>query len=172
MLIHDKAYLSTFYVFQALFMYFIVVVPKSRPTLCDPMDCSMPGSSVLHYLLEFAHIHIHWMDDAILLMMMMVILSSEPFSFCSKYFLALGSFPMSQLFASDGWSIGSSASASDLALNIQGWLPLWLTGLVSLQSKGHSKFFYRTTIWKHQFFSVQSSLWFKSHLYMAIAKKS
>ena len=102
----------------------------------------------------------------------LTILSSEPFSFCSKYFLALGSFPMSQLFASGGWSIGASASASVLALNIQGWFPLWLIGLVSLQSKGHSKVFYSTTIWKHQFFSVQSSLWFKSHLYMAIGKKS
>ena len=73
------------------------------------------------------------------------------------YFLALGSFPVSQLFASGGRSIGASASASVLALNIQGWLPLWLIGLVSLQSKGHSKVFYRATIWKHQFFSVQSS---------------
>ena len=52
----------------------------------------------------------------------LTILTSEPFSFCSKYFLALGSFPMSQFFASVGWSIGASASASVLALNIQGWI--------------------------------------------------
>ena len=100
----------------------------------------------------------------------LTILSSEPFSFCHKYFLALGSFPMTQLFASGGQSIGASASTSVLPLNFQGWLPLWLIGLVSLQSKGHSKVFYRTTIWKNQFFSVQSSLWFNSHLYMATGK--
>ena len=42
-------------------------VAKSCLTLCDPMDCSMPGSSVLHYLPEFAQIHIHWVGDAIYL---------------------------------------------------------------------------------------------------------
>ena len=40
-------------------------VTQSCPTLCDPMDCSMPGSPVLHYLLELAQTHVHWIDDAI-----------------------------------------------------------------------------------------------------------
>ena len=40
-------------------------VAQSCPTLCDPMDCSMPGYRVLHYLLEFAHTHVHWVSDAI-----------------------------------------------------------------------------------------------------------
>ena len=42
-----------------------LVLCKSCPTLCDPKDCHTPGSSVLHYLLEFAQIHVHWVDDAI-----------------------------------------------------------------------------------------------------------
>ena len=62
-----------------------------------------------------------------------------PFSSCLQSFPASGSFPISQLFASDGQSIGASASASVLTMNIQDSFPLGLTGLVSLQSKGVSK---------------------------------
>ena len=69
------------------------------------------------------------------------ILSSViPFS-CLPAFPASGSLPMSQLFASSGQSIGASASASVLPKNIQGWFPLRLTGLISLQSKGLSTVF-------------------------------
>ena len=66
---------------------------------------------------------------------------------------------MSQLFTLGGQSIGSSASASVLPLNIQGWFPLELTGMTSLLSKGFSRVFSSTTVWKHQFFSAQPSLW-------------
>ena len=66
-------------------------VAKSCSTLCDPMDCSTPGSSVLHYLSKFAQIHVHCVGDAIYL------ISSSYFSFCLQSFLALGSFPMSWL---------------------------------------------------------------------------
>ena len=59
-----------------------------------------------------------------------------PFSACPQPFPASGSFPMSQLFALGGQSIGASASASVLPVNIQGWFPLGLTGLIFLQSKG------------------------------------
>ena len=58
------------------------------------------------------------------------------FSFCSPSFPASGSFPMSWLFTSGGWSIGAFTSASVLLVNIQGWFPLGLTGLISLLSKG------------------------------------
>jgi len=58
-----------------------------------------------------------------------------PFS-CPQSFPASGSFPMSWLFTSDGQSIGASASASVLPMNIQGWFPSGLTGLISLLSKG------------------------------------
>ena len=91
----------------------------------------------------------------------LIISSSEaPFSFCLQSFPASGSFPMSQLFASGGQSIGASASTSVLPMNIQGWFPLGLTGLISLQSKGLSRVFSSTTIRKHQFFSTQLSIGF------------
>ena len=86
------------------------------------------------------------------------------FSSCPQSFPTSGSFPMSWLFASGGHSIGASASASVLPLNIQSWFPLGLTGLISLQSKGLSNIFYRTTIRKHQFFGAQPSLWSSSHI--------
>ena len=68
------------------------------------------------------------------------ILSSViPFSSCLPSFPASGSFPMSWPFTSGGWSIGASASASVLPMNIQGWFPLGLTVWISLQSKGLSQ---------------------------------
>ena len=69
-----------------------------------------------------------------------------PFSSCLQSFPASGSFSMSQLFPLGGYSIGTSASASVLPMNIQGWLPLGLTDLISLSSKGLSKAF-STTVW-------------------------
>ena len=87
-------------------------------------------------------------------------------------FLASGSFPVSQFFTSGGQSTGASASVSVLPMNIQGWFPLGLTfcfvfleltGLI-LQSKDLSRVFSSTTVWKHQFFRTQPSLWFSSHI--------
>ena len=75
-----------------------------------------------------------------------------PFSSCTQSFPASGSFPMSQLFTSGSQSIGASASV--LPVNIQGWFPLGLTGLISLNSKGLSRVFSKTTVQKHQFFST------------------
>ena len=65
--------------------------------------------------------------------------SVAPFSFCLQSFPASGSFPMSWLFTSGGQSIGVSASASVLPMSTQGWFPLGLTDLISLQSKGLSR---------------------------------
>ena len=96
-------------------------------TLCDPIGCSMPDSSVLHYLPEFAQIHVHWIWCYL--------------TISSSVIPASGSFQMSQLFASGGQSIGVSASATVLPVNIQGWFPLGLTALISLQSKGLSRVF-------------------------------
>ena len=84
--------------------------------------------------------------------------SAALFISCLQSFPASGSFPMSCLFASGGLSIGASASASVLPMNIQCWFPLRLTGLISLQSKGLSRVFSSTIIWKYQFFSAQLSL--------------
>ena len=80
------------------------------------------------------------------------------FSSCLQSFPASGSFPISQFFASGGQSIGVSASASVLSMNIQDWFPLGWPGWISLQSKGLSRVFSNTTGQKHQFFSAQLSL--------------
>ena len=107
--------------------------------------------------LEFAQIHVRWVDDAI------QPFSSSVTSFSSwpQSFPASGSFPMNQLFASGGQSIGVSASSLVLPMNIQDWLPLGLTGLISLQSKGLLGVFSSIIIQKQQFFSTQLSLWIK-----------
>ena len=81
-----------------------------------------------------------------------------PFSSCLQSFPASGSFPVRQFFTSGGQTIGVSASASILPVNIQDWFPLGLTGWISLLSKGLSRILSNTTVQKHQFFSAQLSL--------------
>ena len=81
-----------------------------------------------------------------------------PFFSCLRSFPASGSFQMSQFFASGGQSIGVSASASVLSVNIQDWSPLGWTGWISWQSKRLSRVFSNTTVQKHQFFGTQLSL--------------
>ena len=80
------------------------------------------------------------------------------FSFCHQSFLALDLFPKNQLFTSSGQSIGASASASVLLMNIKDWFPSGLTSLV-FQSKRLSRVSSHATVQKHRFFSAQSSLW-------------
>ena len=87
-----------------------------------------------------------------------------PFSSCPHSFPMSGSFPTSWLFTSSGQSIGASASASVLPMNIQGWFPLGLTGLISLKSKGLSRVFSSITVQKHLFFSAHSSLRSSTHI--------
>ena len=140
-------------------------VTKSCPTLCDPMDCSLTGFPVLHYLLEFAETHAHWVSDAIQ--------PSHPLSSLSPPALSLSQYQ--GLFqwvdsASDGQRIGASASASVLPMNTQGWFPLGLPGLLSLVSKGCSRVFSSTTIWKHQFFGTSIFIVQLSHLYVTTGK--
>ena len=122
-------------------------VTQSCLTLCDPMDCSTPCFPVLHYLLEFVQIHVHWVSDAILSFVIF-------FSSCLQSFPASGSFLMSWVFASGGQSPGASASASVLPMNVQGWFPLGLTGLISLLSKGLSRVFSSTTVSGYQFWCL------------------
>ena len=83
--------------------------------------------------------------------------SNVTFSSCLQSFPAPGSFPMSQFFASGGQSIGTPASASVLPINIQDWFPLGLTSFISLQSKGPSRVFSRSTVQKHLFLGAQLS---------------
>ena len=134
-------------------------VTQSCPTLCDPMDCSMPGFPVHHQLLEFTQTHIHWVGDAI-----QPSHPAVPFSSLPQSFPASGSFPMSQFFASGGQSTGVSTSASVLPMNTQDWSPLGLTGWITSQSKGLSRVFSYTTVQKHQFSGAQFSLWSSSHI--------
>ena len=102
-------------------------VTQLCPTLCDPMDCIMPGVPVHHQLLEFTQIHVqlsqwcHWTISS----------SVVPFSSCPQSFPASGSFQMSQLFPSGAQSIGVSASTSVLPMNTQDWPPLGWTGCIS-----------------------------------------
>ena len=91
--------------------------------------------------------------------------SVTPFSSCPQSFPASGSFPMSQLFTSGGQSITTSTSASVLPMNIQGWFPWGLTGLISLESRGLSRVFSSTTVQKHQFFGAQPSSQSNSHIH-------
>ena len=102
-------------------------------TLCDPVDCSTPRFPVHHQLLELAHTHVHRVSDA---SHPTISSSVVPFSSRLQSFSASGSFPMSQFFASGSRTIGVSALASVLPMNSQDWLPLGLTGWISLQSKG------------------------------------
>ena len=97
--------------------------------------------------------------------------SVVPFSFCPPSFPASRSFLMSWLLTSSDQSIGASASASVLQMNIQGWFPLRLIGLISLQSKGLSRVFFSTTVQKHQFFGAQPSLWSNSHIHTWLLEK-
>ena len=96
---------------------------------------------------------------------------SCPLVLLLQFFPASGSSLMSQLFKSGGQSIGASASASVLLMNIQDWFPLGLTGLISLKSKGLSRVFFNTTGQKHQFFSIQPSSWSNSHIHMWLLER-
>ena len=111
---------------------------------CDPMDCSTPGFPVHHQFPESTKTHLHWVGDAIQTISPSVV----PFSSCLQSFPASGSFQMSQLFSSGGQSIGVSAAASVLLMNIQDWFPLGLAGLICLQSKGLSRVFSNNTVQK------------------------
>ena len=115
-------------------------------TLWDAMDCSMPGLSCPSPTPSSQWRHPTISSSVI------------PFSSCLQSFPASKSFQLSQFFASGSQSIGISASASVLPVNIQDWSPLGWTGWISLQSKGLLRVFSNTTVRKHQFFSAQLSL--------------
>ena len=135
-------------------------VAPSCPMLCDPMNCSTPGLLVQNQLPESTQTHVHRVGDAI---QPSHPLSSPtpPASNPSQH----KSFPMSQLFAWGGQSIGVSALASALSKNTQDQSPFQRTGWISLQSKGLLGVFSNTTVQKHQFFSAQLSSQSNSHIH-------
>ena len=107
-------------------------VAQSCPTLCDPMDCSMPGfpcPSPTPGVYSNSCPSIRWCHPSISS-------SVVPFSSCLQSFPASQSFPMSQFFISGGQSIGVSALTSALPMNIQDWFPLGLTDLILLSKGG------------------------------------
>ena len=148
-------------------------VAQSYPTLCNLMDCSTPASlsfPISWSLLKLMSIELVMPSNHLIL--------CHPFIFCLQSFPASGSFPMSWLFASGRQSIGASASALALSVNIQGWFPLRLTGLITLLSKGLLRVFSSTTIWEHKFFGIQPSYgpiltfihdYWKTHSFVCIA---
>ena len=97
--------------------------------------------------------------------------SAVPFSSRLQAFPASGSFPVCQFFAQVA-KVGTSVSASVLSMNIQDWFPLGWTGWISFQSKGLSRVFSSTTVWKHWFFSAQPSLWSNSYIHTWLLGKS
>ena len=135
-------------------------VAQLRLTLCDPMDCSMPDFAVLHYLLEFAQIHVHWVCDAIQ--------SSHPLSSPSP-----PAFNLAQHQGLLQWVSSSHQVAKVLELQHQSFqwifridfLQDWLA-CFPLLSRGLSRVFSIITIWKHQFFSAQPCLWSNSLAYL------
>ena len=139
-------------------------VIKSCLTLWDSMNCSTPGLSVYHQLLELAPAHVR---ESVIPSNHLI--SVALFSSYSQTFPASGSFPKSQLFTLGGQRIGPSASV--LPMNIHGWFPLGLTGLISLLSKGLSRVISCSTVQKHQFFDVRPSLWSNSHICIQLLEK-
>ena len=135
------------------------------PTFCNPMNCSTPVLPVHQQLSELTQTHARrWCH-------LTISSSVVPVSSCPQSFPATRSFPMSKLFTSGGQSIEVSASASVLPMNTQDWSPLGWTGWISLQSKGLSRLFSKTTVQKHQFFGAQFSLEYNSHNHTWLLEK-
>ena len=136
-------------------------VAQSCLTFCNPMNPSTPGLPVHHQLPEFTQTHVHRVGDAIQ--------PSHPLSSpcppAPNPSQHQEFFPMSQLFAWGGQSIGVSALASFPSKNTQSWSPSGWTGWISLHSKGLSKVFSNTIVQKHQFFGAQPSSQFNFHIH-------
>ena len=122
-------------------------------TLCDPMDCNMPGLPVHCQLLEFTQTHVYWVGDAMM--------PSSHLILYHPFFLLPSIFPSIRVFSNESvlcirwpkyWSFLEGASV--LPVNIQDWSPLGWTGWISLQSKGLSRVFSNTTVQKHQSLST------------------
>ena len=121
------------------------------------MHLSMQGFPFPQYFLEFAQGHGHCIGDAV--QPSHLLSPSSAFNLSQHQVVS-----MSWLFTSGGQSIGASASV--LPISIQDWFPLRLTGLIALLSNKLSRVFSSTTVWRHQSFSTQPSLWSTSHDYM------
>ena len=155
--------LLIYFTHSSLCLIFILILTSSRqfssvaqlcPTLCDSMDCSMPGFAVHHQLPELTQTHIHWVGDAIQ--------PSHPLSSPSPPTFTLSQHQGLFQWVSSSHQVakvlGVSASASVLPVNIQDWFPLGWPGWISLLSNRLSRVFSKTTVQKHQVFGAQLSL--------------
>ena len=134
-------------------------VAQSCPTICNPINCTTPGFPIHQQLLDFTQTHVHQVSDAI----QPSHLLSSPFSSHLQSFPKLGSFPMNQFFTSGSQSVGVSASASVLPMNIHDWFPLGWTSLISLAVQRTVKGLLQhhsskaSILWCSAFFMVQLS---------------
>ena len=133
-------------------------VIQSCPTLCDSMDCNMPGFPVLHYFPELAQTNIHWVHNAI-----------QPSHPLSSLHLPL-IFPSIRVFSIESalrirwpkyWSFSFNISPSN---KYSGLISFRKSGLISLHCKGLSSVFSNTTVQRHQFFGAQLSLKSNFHI--------
>ena len=118
-----------------------------------PMDCSMLGFTVLHHLTVCSN-----SCPLSLVMLSTHLILCRPLLLLPSIFPRIRVFSKEWLFASGSQSTGVSAIAAVLLKNIEGWFPLGLIGLISVQSKGLSRVFSSTTIQKHLFFGAHPSL--------------
>ena len=118
-----------------------------------PWTASTPGFPVHHQLPEVLQTLVHWVEDAIQPFHPLSSPSPPAFKLSQNRY-----FPMSQFFASDDQTIGVSASASVLSMNIKDWFPLEWTNWISLQSKGLWRVFSNITVQKQQLFGAQPAL--------------
>ena len=138
-------------------------VAKLCLTLCDPTDSSTPGFPVPHLLLEFAQVPVYWISDAI-----------QPSCPLLPSLLLPSVFPSIRIFSSElalhirwqkYWSFSISPSSEDSGLIS------FETSLISLLTKGLSRVFSSTTVWKHQFFDALTSYWSSSHIHTWLLEK-
>ena len=134
--------LTTSLLLTSSYCFVVVQSPSHVRFFMTPwtVACQAPLPSTITWRCSNSYLLTSWCSLTI---------SSSPalFSFCLQSFPASGPFPVSWLFASGGPNIGASASV--LPVNIQGWFPLGLSGLISLQSRGLSRVFSSTTIGKY-----------------------
>ena len=134
-------------------------VAQSCPILCNPTAAHQASMSLTN----------SW--SLVKLMSIESVMPSNYLILCHPLLLLPSIFPSIRVFSSEqflplgGQSIGASALASVLPMNIQDWFPLGLVGLIFLLPNGLSRVFSRTTVWKHKFFSAQPSLWSNSHIH-------
>ena len=143
--------------YKNLFWYSVQFssVTQLRPTLCDPVDCSVSGLPVHQQLLELAQTHVHWVGDAIHLIL------------CRPLLLP-SIFPSIRVFSNESHQVTTYRSFSfsiSPSNEYSGLISFRIAGLISLQSKGLSRVFSSTTVEKHQFFSPSSQLFSKHCLW-------